>query len=506
MNALLSVSDKTGLGDFARGLDGLGVTMYATGGTERVLREAGIPVHPLQELTGFPEMLDGRVKTLHPNVHAGILARRDEPRHLQELADRELKLIDLVVVNLYPFVETVSSGAGHAQTMESIDIGGVTLLRAAAKNHDHVLPVVRPSDYPAVLHALKDPGGVPASLRRHLAAVAFGHTAAYDAALGDLLRGPHTKATLPEDFTLGGHKLRDLRYGENPHQSAALYQSVGGGGIAGAKQWQGVELSYNNLLDAQAAWALVADFSTVAVTIIKHANPCGVAIGTDPADAFERALNCDRRSAFDGIVAVNRPVDGTAAQGLVGSFFEVVVAPSFEDAALETMKSRPKLRVLQPGAGAAHLSLDARPITGGFLLQTADQSGTTLGDARVVTAKAPDQGTWTDLQFAWTVVKHVRSNAIVLAHEGAAVGIGAGQMSRVEAVELAVHRGGPRAAGSVLASDGFFPYPDGVEVAGRAGVRAIVQPGGSVKDSEAIAAADAAGIAMVFTGERHFKH
>jgi len=506
VNALLSVSDKSGLTDFARELDGLGATMYATGGTERALREAGIAVHALQELTGFPEMLDGRVKTLHPNVHAGILARRDEPRHLQELADRELKLIDLVVVNLYPFVETVSSGADHAQAVESIDIGGVTLLRAAAKNHDHVLPVVRPSDYPAVLQALKDPGGIPASLRRHLAAVAFAHTAAYDAAIGEHLRGPQAQPTLPEEFTLGGRKARDLRYGENPHQAAALYRSAAGGGIAGARQWQGLELSYNNLLDAQAAWSLVADFPGTAVAIIKHANPCGVAVGADAADAFERALDCDRRSAFGGIVAFNRPADAAAAQALVGSFFEVVVAPSFDEPAREAMKARPKLRVLQPGPGDAHLALEARPITGGFLVQTGDQSGGTLGEARVVTAKAPDDATWKDLQFAWTVVKHVRSNAIVLAHQGAAIGIGAGQMSRVEAVELAVHRGGSRAAGSVLASDGFFPYPDGVEVAARAGVRAIVQPGGSVKDSEAIAAADAAGVAMVFTGERHFKH
>jgi len=506
MNALLSVSDKSGLNEFARGLDGLGVTMYATGGTERELREASIPVHPLEELTGFPEMLDGRVKTLHPNVHAGILARRDEPRHLQELADRELKLIDLVVVNLYPFVETVSSGAGHAQTIESIDIGGVTLLRAAAKNHDHVLPVVRPGDYSTVLAALKDPAGISPSLRRHLAAVAFAHTAAYDAAIGEHLRGPAVQTALPADFTLGGHKVRDLRYGENPHQSAALYRTAAGGGIAGAKQWQGLELSYNNLLDAQAAWSLVADFPDVAVAIIKHANPCGVAIGKDPAEAFDRALNCDRRSAFGGIVAFNRPMDAAAAQALVGSFFEVVLAPSFDDAAREAMTARPKLRVLEPGPGPAQLDLDARPITGGFLVQTTDRTGGTLGEARVVTAKGPDQATLTDLQFAWTVVKHVRSNAIVLAHEGAAVGIGAGQMSRVEAVELAVHRAGPRAAGSVLASDGFFPYPDGVEVAARAGVRAIVQPGGSVKDSEAIAAADAAGVVMVFTGERHFKH
>lgn len=505
MNALLSVSDKTGLVDFARGLASIGVTMYATGGTEQALREAGIPVHSLQELTGFPELLDGRVKTLHPHVHAGILARRDEPRHLQELADRELKLIDLVVVNLYPFADTVAAGATGLDALESIDIGGVALLRAAAKNYDHVLPVVRPSDYSTVLEALKNPQGVPAALRRHLAAIAFGHTAAYDAAIGDHLRGS-VQAALPQDFALGGHKVRDLRYGENPHQAAALYRSAEGGGLAGAHQHQGLELSYNNLIDAQAAWSLVNDFQETAVAIVKHANPCGVATGRDVRDAFERALACDRRSAFGGIAASNKPVDAPAAQAMVEPFLEVVLAPNFADDALTAFSARPKLRVLQPGSGPPTPPLEARPITGGFLVQTADQSGTTLGEARVVTNAAPDAKALNDLQFAWTVVKHVRSNAIVLVHNGAAVGVGAGQMSRVEAVELAVHRAGSHAAGSVLASDGFFPYPDGVEVAARAGVRAIVQPGGSVKDGEAIAAANAAKVAMIFTGERHFKH
>jgi phosphoribosylaminoimidazolecarboxamide formyltransferase / IMP cyclohydrolase len=506
VNALLSVSDKTGLVDFARGLESLGVTMYATGGTERALRDAGLPVHALQDLTGFPELLDGRVKTLHPNVHAGILARRDEPRHLKELADRGLQLIDVVVANLYPFVETVSSGVDGAAALEAIDIGGVALLRAAAKNHDHVLPVVRPSDYPVVLQALKDPGGPPTSLRRHLAAVAFGHTAAYDAAIGDHLRGPHPQKMMPQDFAFGGHKVRDLRYGENPHQSAALYRTAHAGGIAGAKQWQGQELSYNNILDAQAAWSLVGDLADTAVAIIKHANPCGVALGTHAGQAFDRALACDRRSAFGGIVGFNLAVDESTAKALIETFFEVVIAPGYDSAALEALKAKPKLRVLQPGGGPPTMALDLRPITGGFLVQTADHAGPTLGEARVVTQKTPDPSTWADLRFAWTVVKHVRSNAIVLAHEGAAVGIGAGQMSRVEAVELAVHRAGPRAAGAVLASDGFFPYPDGVDVAARAGVRAIVQPGGSVKDGEAIGAADAADVAMVFTGERHFKH
>jgi phosphoribosylaminoimidazolecarboxamide formyltransferase / IMP cyclohydrolase len=505
VNALLSVSDKRDLVDFTRGLVELGITLYATGGTERALREAGIDVHPLSELTGFAELLDGRVKTLHPNVHAGILARRDEPRHLQELADRDLKLIDLVVVNLYPFVQTVAAGAGHQETIESIDIGGVTLLRAAAKNHDHVLPVVRPGDYPAVLEALKNPAGVPPAMRRHLAAVAFAHTAAYDAAIGHHLGAVTGFAGMPEDFALGGHKVRDLRYGENPHQAAALYRTVRGGGIAAARQFQGLELSYNNLLDAQSAWSLVGDFPDPAVAIIKHANPCGVAVAGDVGEAFSRALDCDRRSAFGGIVALNRPVDEASAHDIVGPFLEVVVAPSFDQRALDVFSKRPKLRVLQPGDGGWDPPLEVRAITGGFLLQTPDAGGS-LDEARVLSSASPDEAAWRDLTFAWTVVKHVRSNAIVLAHQRAAIGIGAGQMSRVEAVELAIHRAGPRASGAVLASDGFFPYPDSVEVAVRAGIRAIIQPGGSVKDSEAIAAADAAGIAMVLTGERHFRH
>ena len=506
MNALLSVSDKTGLIDFARGLNDLKVTMYATGGTERALQEAGVPVHSLSELTGFSELLGGRVKTLHPAVHAGILARRDEPRHLQELADRELPLIDLVVVNLYPFGQTVASGAGHAQAIEAIDIGGVTLLRAAAKNHDHVLPVVRPADYAAVLQALRTPQGVSSGMRRHLAAVAFGHTAAYDAAIGHHLRGGADGMSMPEDFALGGHKVRDLRYGENPHQAAALYRTAGGGGIAGAKQWQGLELSYNNLLDAQAAWSIVADFAEPAAAIVKHANPCGVAIGKDIGEAFERALDADRRSAFGGVVGLNRPVDADMAARVAQPFLEVVLAPGFESAALPLFSTRPKLRVLQPASDPLDSAFDVRPITGGFVVQSQDRGGRTLGEARLVTAATPDDATLADLAFAWTVAKHVRSNAIVLARHQQAVGIGAGQMSRVEAVELAVHRAGHRASGAVLASDGFFPYPDSVEVAAKAGIAAIVQPGGSVKDGEAIAAADAAGIAMVFTGERHFRH
>jgi phosphoribosylaminoimidazolecarboxamide formyltransferase/IMP cyclohydrolase len=505
MNALLSVSDKEGLVDFARGLLRLGFQVYATGGTEQTLRDASVEVHPLQELTGFPEMLDGRVKTLHPHVHAGILARRDDPAHLQQMAERGLRLIDVVAVNLYPFVDTARRAHEGESVIESIDIGGVALLRAAAKNHEHVLPVVRPRDYQAVLDELSRPGGVRSEFRRHLAAIAFGHTAAYDSAIAQHFRG-HGLATLPADFSLGGHKVRDLRYGENPHQAAALYATVEGGGIAGAKQYQGLELSFNNLLDAQAAWSLVGEIERPGAAIIKHANPCGVALGEDLADAYERAHACDPRSAFGGIVACNRTVDEATASLLVKTFLEVVIAPGYSADALSILSKKEKLRVLQPPAGRASPSFDLRQITGGFLLQTADDRGPMLGDARVVTRKEPDERTWEDLKFAWTVVKHVRSNAIVLSRHGAAVGIGAGQMSRVEAVELAVHRAGTRADGTVLASDGFFPYPDGVEVAAKAGVKAIIQPGGSVKDPEVTEAADRLGLAMVLTAERHFRH
>jgi phosphoribosylaminoimidazolecarboxamide formyltransferase / IMP cyclohydrolase len=506
VNALLSVSDKEGIVELAWKLAGMGVTLYASGGTERVLREANVPVHSVEELTGFPELLGGRVKTLHPNVHAGILALRDDPGHMQELAEHGLPLIDLVVVNLYPFQETVAGGEPHAQVLEAIDIGGVALLRAAAKNYGHVLVVVRPKDYPAVLEELQRPGGPRPEFRRHLAAVAFAHTAAYDAAIGQHLRDGSLGVPLPADFTLGGHKVRDLRYGENPHQAAALYHTLEGGGIAGARQWQGLELSYNNLVDAQAGLALVSDFSGTATAIIKHGNPCGVAVADDLDTAYRHALAGDPRSAFGGVVAFNRPLDATVAAALTQTFFEVLVAPGYDPHALEALTRRPKLRVLQPGPGPAVAPLEAHPLSGGFLVQTADQAGETLGEARVVTQREPTQAEWQDLQFAWTVVKHVRSNAIVLARHGAAVGIGAGQMSRVEAVELAVKRAGSDASGTVLASDGFFPYPDGVATAAAAGVRGIVQPGGSVKDTEAIAAADTAGMAMVFTGERHFKH
>jgi phosphoribosylaminoimidazolecarboxamide formyltransferase/IMP cyclohydrolase len=507
MNALISVSDKTGVLDLARGLNALGIGIYATGGTERTLREAGTPVNSISDLTGFSELLDGRVKTLHANVHAGILARRDEPRHLRQLEERGLPLIDLVIVNLYPFVETAArakDGDGR-QVIEAIDIGGVALLRAAAKNHEQVLPVVRPSDYAELLARLEQPERIDLPFRRRLAALAFAHTAAYDAAIAAHFEGGLPQP-LPSDFALGGRKVRDLRYGENPHQAAAIYSGSRDGGIVGARQWQGLEPSYNNLLDGQAAWALVSELDEPAAVIVKHANPCGVGLGSDPADAYARAHACDPRSAFGGIVGLNRMVDAQAAARLKETFLEVVVAPGFDEEARVLLAARPKLRLLEPGPGPAAPGYEARAISGGFLVQSADNRGGSLGEARVVTRTSPDAATWAELQLAWTVVKHVRSNAITLVRDRAAVGIGAGQMSRVEAVELAVRRAGERAQGSVMASDGFFPYPDGVEVAARADVRAIVQPGGSVKDPEVIAAADEAGIAMVFTGERHFRH
>jgi len=509
VNALLSVADKDGLVDFARGLHDLGFSLIASGGTAEALRGAGLAVRPVEEITGFPELLEGRVKTLHPNIHAGILARRDAPRHLEELAERGLAPIDVVAVNLYPFRETLAAGRGASEVLESIDVGGVALLRAAAKNYHHVLAVVRPADYPGVLAELRRPDGARLEFRRHLAAVAFAHTAGYDAAVAEYLRlqrGEAAVLELPAEFSLTGQKVRDLRYGENPHQQAALYRTAPGTGLAGLTQHQGLELSFNNLLDAQAGWALVSDFDRPAVAIIKHGNPCGAAAGDELAEVYERALACDPRSAFGGVVALNRAVDAALARVLTATFLELVVAPAFAPDALSVLAQRPKLRVLQPGSGPAVPALDARFVAGGFLLQSADTRGHTLGEGRVVTQAAPDAATLKELRFAWTVVKHVRSNAIVLAREEAAVGVGAGQMSRVEAVQLAVRRAGNRAARSVLASDGFFPYPDGVEEAAQAGVQAIVQPGGSVKDAEVIAAADAARIAMVFTGERHFRH
>jgi phosphoribosylaminoimidazolecarboxamide formyltransferase / IMP cyclohydrolase len=502
--ALLSVSDKSGLPDFARALAGLGFELYSTGGTLEALKEEGVEAHPVFDLTGFPEIMDGRIKTLHPGVHAGLLARRDRPEHLAALDEHGLKTIDLLCVNLYPFVATASrEGVSFEEVIENIDIGGPAMIRAAAKNHDAVLVVVRPERYPDVLAAL-GAKSVPAELRRELAAEAYAHTAYYDAAVVGWLRDDLFPAELP----LAGRLVQKLRYGENPQQEAGFYRLPSAvGGLGNAKQLQGGDLSYNNIQDAAAAFALVSEFQHPAAAIIKHTNPCGCAISADIADAYRRAFECDPKSAYGGVVAVNRPLDRETAEEIAAIFVEVVIAPGFRPEALEVMGRKAKVRLLEVApAHALWGDLEFRSVPGGFLAQTPDRGRLDPEVAQVVSKRKPTDAEWEELAFAWKVVKHVKSNAIVLARDSAAVGVGAGQMSRVEAVGLAVQRAGDRAKGSVMASDAFFPFPDGVEAGIVAGVTAIAQPGGSIRDKDSIAAADKAKVAMIFTGVRHFRH
>ncbi|HEV1998400.1 MAG TPA: bifunctional phosphoribosylaminoimidazolecarboxamide formyltransferase/IMP cyclohydrolase [Candidatus Dormibacteraeota bacterium] len=504
MKAVLSVYDKTGLVEFARGLVDLGFEIYSTGGTKKALAEAGVPVHSVSELTGFPEIMGGRVKTLHPGVHAGILANREEPEHMRQLAEQGLEAIDLVAVNLYPFEATISKpGVSLAEAIENIDIGGPTMVRAAAKNHASVVIVVDPAEYPEVLGEVRAEGPSP-ERRQELARAAFAHTAAYDSAIAAYLSGLQELEGWPRDFSVGGHKRQDLRYGENPHQTAALYTSGSGGGVAGAEQLHGIELSYNNIVDVDAAWELVQDLPQPSATIIKHTNPCGAAAGQTLAEAYRKAYECDTVSAFGGIVALNQELDGDTARRIAEIFVEVVAAPAFTDEALETLTRKKKIRLLKvtPVKPSSVLKM----VTGGFLVQGSDALAVERAAMRSAGRRQPTEDEWEQLLFAWRVVKHVKSNAIVLAHDHTAVGVGAGQMSRVESVRLAAERAGERARGTVLASDAFFPMPDGVEAAALAGITAVVQPGGSVKDAEVLAAADAAGMAMVYTGHRHFRH
>lgn len=509
MRAIISVSDKTNVGVLGRGLADLGATVFSTGGTRRALEAAGVPVRPISELTGFPEILDGRVKTLHPAIHGGILARRDQPSHLAELAEHGLEPIDLVAVNLYPFAETVARPeVTLAEALEQIDIGGPTLLRAAAKNFPAVIPLCDPADYATVLDALRGEG-LDQTARRQLAAKAFHHTAAYDALVAAYLTT--SEAGWPEELALGLRKVSDLRYGENPHQKAAFYALARPGqgttGIVGARQLQGKALSYNNVLDASAAWRIIADFEPPAVAIIKHTNPCGLARADDLLEAYRLALAGDPVAAFGGIVAVNTAVDEALARQIVERFYEIVLAPAFTAEALACLAARPNLRLLELPLLEEQSRPVWRSVPGGMLVQEADRLGESeVREAQVVTRRAPTAGEWEALDFAWRAVGHVKSNAIVLAQGQALVGMGAGQPSRVASVEIAVKIAGERAAGSVLASDAFFPKPDGVEVATAAGVTAIVQPGGSIGDEAVIAAADQADMAMVFTGVRHFQH
>lgn len=554
--ALLSVSDKTGLLPFAQGLVDNGFTLVSTGGTLRHLQEGGLDVTPVEDLTGFPEILGGRVKTLHPAVHGGILAVRDDEEHQTQLRAHDIGHIDLVCVNLYPFEETIARpGSTWQDAIDNIDIGGPTLLRAAAKNHEHVIVVCDPNDYTAVLAALDGSDrhyGIGPTLRRTLAYHAFQHTAAYDDAIqawlsqrlagadelgGDELGGDELGADgLPETLTLPLRKLHDLRYGENPHQQAAFYTLRGGAEgptIASAEQLGGKQLSFNNINDADAALRLVLEFGAPAAVAIKHTNPCGVGIGPDVETAFERAFRADDVSIFGGIVAFNRRVDAATANLLASIFLEVIIAPDFDDEALSILRRKQDLRLLRTGfwpgadgngtdvaragassqdAGSVLHSFDYKRVAGGLLIQSPDALGLERDSWQAVTTATVSDDLWRQLEFAWLVCKHVKSNAIVLAKDDMTVGIGAGQTNRIDATRHAIARaadvkGNPDGArGAVLASDAFFPFPDVVEAAAAAGIAAIVQPGGSVRDSASIEAANRAGISMVFTGKRHFKH
>ena len=505
--ALLSVSDKTGLAAFARGLQRLGYELFATGSTLNALHDAALDARPVSDLTGFPEMMDGRVKTLHPAVHGGILARRDRPEHMEALQRHGLREIDLVCCNLYPFVATVTRpGAGFEEAVEQIDVGGPAMIRAAAKNHDSVVVVVRPERYSDVLAALNE-GTLDGAMRRRLAAEAFAHTAAYDSWIAAYLRAGQADG-FPPELSIAGTLAQPLKYGENEHQRAAFYRfGPRSGGLGDAAQLQGNELGFNNIQDASAALQLVNDYERPAAAIVKHMNPCGLAVADDIATAYVKAYECDKVSAFGGIVAVNRPLDRSTAERIVQIVTHVVVAPAVLEEAKDVLARRKGMIVLAAEAARDQLfDYDVRTVPGGFLVQQWDRFRLERSDARVVTRRAPSEEEWEQLWLAWTAVKHVKSNAIVLFRDGAAIGVGAGQMSRVEAVQLAVLRAGDRSRGAVMASDAFFPFPDGLQLGVEAGVTAVIQPGGSMKDADVVAAADAAGIAMVTTGRRHFRH
>ncbi len=503
-HALLSVSDKSGLVEFARELHEQGFRLIASGGTGQVLARAGLPVTSVEALTGFPELLGGRVKTLHPAIHAGILARRI-PAHLDELARQGLAPIDLVAVNLYPFQETVSRNAvSEEEAVEQIDIGGVALLRAAAKNHAAVTVVCDPRDYPEVAQALAD-GTLDLEARRRLALKAFRHTAAYDRAIAAYLAGLVEGGELPPELDLILEQAQPLRYGENPHQRAALYRIQGE--KAAFEQLHGKPMSYNNWLDLDGAWTAAQDFAAPTVAIIKHSNPCGLASADTLVAAYEKALASDPVSAFGGIVAVNRPLDPATALRMADLFVEVVAAPDYAPEALEVLQRKRNLRILRStGVPAPRWTL--RSIHGGVLVQEPDTGQADMDPTRwrVVTQRAPTSAELEDLAFAWRAVRHVKSNAIVFVKDRATVGVGAGQMSRVDAVTLAGLKAGERAQTAVMASDAFFPFPDGIQRAAELGITAVVQPGGSVRDEQVIAAADRLGLAMLFTGVRHFRH
>ena len=553
--ALISVSDKTGIVDLARELKDFGVEIISTGGTAKALRQAGIEVSDVSDVTGFPEMMDGRVKTLHPKIHGALLGVRDNPNHQAAMRDHAIEPIDMVVINLYPFEETVArEGVTPAEAIEQIDIGGPALIRSAAKNYKDVAVVTSPDMYRQIrTELILDNGALTLATRELLARLAFMRTAIYDAAIFPYLsanlegaKGSKIFPPIPEllapmstymnlfssamkamtgrEFTtepdeqfedhyqLSLDKVVDLRYGENPHQAAALYEigtqaaSAESGGVANAEQLAGKEMSFNNYVDADAAWQLVSDFDELACAIIKHTNPAGVALGASAEAAYRRALATDPLSAFGGVVAFNCPVDEAAARAVVEVFTEVIIAPGYEESALEVLRAKKNLRVLRGVSSDSGLGLEYKQISGGMLVQTRDTHQLQPADLRVVTRREPTESEISDLLFAWTVCKHTKSNAIVYVRDKQAVGVGAGQMSRVDSVKLGAMRAQLPTAGSVLASDAFFPFRDGLDEAAKHGITAVIQPGGSVRDAEVIAAADEHGLAMVFTGIRHFKH
>ena len=514
--ALISLSDKTGAPEFARALLGFGFELLSTGGTARLLREAQLPVVEIGDYTGFPEMLDGRVKTLHPKVHAGILARRDLPEHVQALTRAGIPAIDLVAVNLYPFEQTIAGDdCTLEQAIENIDIGGPTMVRAAAKNWRHVAVVTDPADYPVLIAEMQSANGaISIETRYRLARKAFSHTAAYDGAISNYLTATDMeggRAAFPEQINMSFARAQELRYGENPHQQAAFYRDLkpAAGALGNYRQLQGKELSYNNIADADAAWECVKTFSEPACVIVKHANPCGVAVSADVQQAYRRAFSTDPTSAFGGIIAFNREVDLLTAQALSQQFMEVLIAPLIAPDAMAALAKKSSVRVLQVSLEPGINAFDCKRIGGGLLVQTPDSLNVQASGLRIVTRQQPSPRQLSDLLFAWRVAKYVKSNAIVFCGEGMTLGIGAGQMSRVDSARIAAIKAeaaGLSLRGSAVASDAFFPFRDGIDVVAKAGATAVIQPGGSVRDEEVIAAADEQGIAMVLTGVRHFRH
>jgi len=512
--AILSVTDKTGLVEFARKLSALCIELISTGGTAKLLRDSGVTVKDISELTGFPEMLDGRVKTLHPKVHGGILHRRNDPKHLAAVTEHGIAPIDMVVVNLYAFEKTAAKpGVAFEELIENIDIGGPSMIRSAAKNFHDVAIITSPSDYESVAEELQREGGaLSLATKWHLAQKAFATTAAYDSAIAstlerisaDSLRLQPDAGTFPQTLRFTFQKTLDLRYGENPHQTAAMYSDGSDVGVANALQLQGKELSYNNIVDLQAAWDLAQEFDEPVVAIIKHTNPCGTATGETLAEAYKRALECDPVSAFGGVIGVNRPIDAEAAEEMHKLFLEVIAAPSFDEAAKAKFVTKKNLRLVE--VTPADQKWVLKNVSGGLLVQDADHRPLQPDDLKVVTHRPPTPEETRALLFAWKVCKHVKSNAIVYARDGQTVGVGAGQMSRVDSAKLGAMKAQLPLKGTVAASDAFFPFPDGVEEIARAGATAIIQPGGSQRDPEVIAAADRLGLAMLFTGVRHFRH